>query len=472
MKKERRIARAVALITAIITVFALTSCKVAGNNADEGSSNSNPDYGFTSEIESYSQGSNIRDISSIDLGEVETIVDKSGEPYITPNYNYRDRTVTFLSHWYPEDCLHLITYMDKYGGPQIKFLTYNYGDCGMKLQAMVLAENAPDVYKLRIGDLTTLLFANVWSDVTDKFDWNNRNWRDLKPFMKYCTINGRVMAAPEVNANYMVWFNKTIFEEYGVEDPLSLWNKGQWTKDNFDKICRKLTIREGGNTTIYGFGFDHRWFYDILGMYGTDFAIFDGSKYVSNTDDSKLADAFAYISQMNNTEKLWCAMNKANAYFASGKLAMLYYGNWLAMSDPYRSMAAQGKIDFVPVPENTATGLGPRQDYYVEGHAIPVGAKHVDEARAFIEIFNFYKQTPELDMTSTLADCELNGLTLEQFYRMRAPRYYKNPYTAIILTDWDPAFEEAMKGESWYKIRAAYDPKQQLVLDSLPSLNN
>ena len=55
---------------------------------------------------------------------------------------------------------------------------------------------------------------------------------------------------------------------------------------------------------------------------------------------------------------------------------------------------------------------------------------------------------------------------------MRAPRYYKNPYTAIILTDWDPAFEEAMKGESWYKIRASYDPKQQLVLDSLPSLNN
>ena len=120
MKKERRIARAVALITAIITVFALTSCKVAGNNADEGSSRSDTYNEFVSESESYSRGSNIRDISSIDLGEVETIVDKSGEPYVTPNYNYRDRTVTFLSHWYPEDCLHLITYMDKYGGPQIK----------------------------------------------------------------------------------------------------------------------------------------------------------------------------------------------------------------------------------------------------------------------------------------------------------------------------------------------------------------
>ena len=463
---KKNITRILAVLLTLALVFVLAACKKTA-----GSSESSSSAGESTYESGHDGSSDIRDINSIDLGDVQTIVDKSGEPYVTPNYNMRDQTVSFLSHWYPEDCLHLITYMEKYGGPQIKFLTYNYGDCGMKLQAMVLAENAPDVYKLRIGDLTTLLFANVWSDITDKFDWNNRNWRDLEQYMKYVTVNGKVLAAPEVNANYMVWFNKTLFEEYGVENPLSLWNKGQWTKDNFDNICRKLTIKDGGNISIYGFGFDHCWWREVFAMYDTNYAIFDGTKYVSNTNDPKIADAMSYISQMNSVEKVWCDMNKANAYFASGKLAMLYYGNWLAMSDPYRSMNLNGKIDFVPVPENTATGLGPRQDYYIEGHAIPVGAKHVDCARAFIEIFNFYKQTPELDMQSTEADCELNALSIDQFFRMRAPRYYKNQYTSIILLDPDPYFNAALQGKSWYNIREEFDPKQNLVLDSLPALH-
>ena len=466
---KKNILRVLAVVLLLGMVFTLAACKTTGGNA---SSSSAPEYDGPGENDNGGRFVTVDD--DFDLGEVTTIVDDSGEPYVTPVYKMRDKTVTFLSHWNAEtpDSVHMIKYMEKYGGPNIKFLTYNYGDCGMKLQAMVLAENAPDVYKLRIGDLTSLLFANVWSDITDKFDWKNRNWRDLAQYMQYVTLNGKILAAPEVNANYMVWFNKTIFEEYGVEDPLSLWNKEQWTKDNFDNICKKLTIKEGGNTSIYGFGFDHMWFHDVFAMYDTNFAVFKDSKYVSNTDDPKLADAMSYITKMNTVEKVWCDQNKANAYFASGKLAMLYYGNWLTMSEPYRTMAAQGKIDFVPVPDNTATGLGPRQDYYVEGHAIPVGAKNVNEARAFIEIFNFYKQTPELDMVSTEAQCEINGWTTEQFFRMRAPRKYKNQYSFIGLISGDDYFMMAMNGESWYTIKEKLDPKQNLVIDSLPSLNN
>ena len=461
---KKNITRILAVLLMLALVFALAACKKADGGASSSSS--------TGVLDDDGQG-HIVYSSSFDLGSVETIVAKDGEPYVTPLYKMRDQTITFLSHWNAEtpDSVHMIKYMEKYGGPNLKFLTYNYGDCGMKLQAMVLAENAPDVYKLRIGDLTSLLFSNVWSDVTNDFDWKNRNWRDLEQYMKYVTLNGKVLAAPEVNANYMVWFNKTIFEEYGVEDPLSLWNKGQWTKDNFDNICKKLTIKEGGNTSIYGFGFDHVWFHDVFAMYDTNFAIFNGKNYVSNTDDPKIADAMSYVTNMNTVQKVWCDMNKANAYFASGKLAMLYYGNWLTMTEPYRTMGAQGKIDFVPVPENTATGLGPRQDYYIEGHAIPVGAKNREGAKAFIEIFNFYKQTPELDMVSTEAQCEINGWTVDQFFRMRAPRYYKNQYTNIALTDLDTYFMLAMKGESWYTIKEQLDPKQNLVIDSLPSLN-
>jgi len=462
---KKTVLRFISLAFVLVLTFSLCACK---STSSGGASSSEAQMDNNGGLGNYVDWE-----KPVDLGEVETIVDASGEPYVTPKYNMRDDTITFLSHWNAEtpDSVHMIAYMEKYGGPNLQFLTYTYGECGMKLQAMVLAENAPDVYKLRMGDLTSLLFAEVWSDVTNDFDWDNRNWRDLEQYMQYVTLNGKVLAAPEVNANYMVWFNRGLFEEYGVEDPLSLWEKDEWTLDNFNTICRKLTIREGGNTSIYGFGFDHCWFTEVLGMFNTDFANFDGNRYTSNADDTKIADAISYIGQMNSVEKLWSDMSKANAYFAAGKQAMLYYGNWLSMSEPFRTMALEGKIDFVPVPENTAHGLGPRQNYYVEGHAIPVGAKNREGAKAFIEIFNFYKQTPELDMVSTKAQCEINGWTIEQFFRMRTPRYYKNPFTCLSPIGHDEYFVQALNGESWYVIKESLEPKLNLVLDSIPTLN-
>jgi len=451
--------RIFALILALAMCFSIAACKTNSGGASSSGEDLDENGGLGNYIEWEDE---------VNLGDVETIVDESGEPYVTPIYKMRDDTVSFLSHWNAEtpDSVHMIAYMEKYGGPNIQFITYTYGECGMKLQAMVLAENAPDVYKLRDRDLVTLMFSDVWSDITNDFDWDNRNWRDLAPFMQYVTVNGKVLAAPEMNANTMIWFNRTLFEEYGIEDPLTLWEKNEWTKDNFDNICRKLTIKEGGNTSIYGYGFGHTWLREVFAMYDTNFALFENGKYVDNTDDPKIADAIAYLNQMGSVEKVYCDMSKASAYFASGKLAMYMYGNWLSMSEPFRTMAVEGKIDFVPIPENTATGLGPRQDYVLGGHAIPVGAKNREGAKAFIEIFNFYKQTPELDMVSTEAQCEINAWTVEQFFRMRAPRKYENQYTYNELLEWTDVLNAALKGENWYTIRETFRPTQQLVIDT------
>ena len=453
-----------ALLIVLVMLFSITACKT--NTVKNGSGSSNEGFAGTG------NNSNGQDIPTLDLGEVETIVDKDGEPYVTPQYNMRDQTVTFLSHWSADIMVYILSYMEKYGGPQVECITQPYSECGTKLQAMVLAENAPDVYKLRMEDKTSLLFSEVWSDITNDFDWDNRNWRDLKPYMQYVTVNGKILAAPEANANYMIWFNKGIFEEYGMENPLDLWEKGEWTKDNFDNICRKLTIREGGNTSIYGFGYDHCWFNEILAMFDTDFVTYNGSKYISNVDDPKLADAFAYINQMSAVEKLWASMDKANAYFASGKQAMLYYGNWLPGTEPYRSMNLEGKIDFVPVPENTATGLGPRQDYSITGHAIPVGAKNREGAKAFIEIFNFYKQSQEQDLETTKKDLEESGLTVEQFFRYRSCRYYENPYTMLSPLNHDEYLIRALNGDTWYVIRESLEPSLNLRLDTISSSNS
>ncbi|MBR5768629.1 MAG: extracellular solute-binding protein [Clostridia bacterium] len=456
--------RITALLVALCALCACAAC--SHTPVSGGSSGGAPASTDNGEIDmTYMPGT-----TEIDLGEIVTLVDKDGTPFITPQYDMSDRTVSLLSHWDAEtpDSIHMVSYLRKYGGPEVKFVTAPYAECGTKLQSMVLAENAPDLYKVRDGDTAGIMRQGVFTDLTDLIDWDCRNWSDLKPYLDMVTYDGRILIAPEFNSNYFVWYNKTIFSEHGIEDPVELYDKGEWTLDKFDNICRRLTVRSNGTVQIYGFGYDHTWMRQVFALFDAQLSVKSGDSYVNTVGDDAVTDAISYLNNQINVAKVTCQQEKALPYFASGKLAMLWYGNWLSMSAPFAEMNLNGTIDFVPAPTNTGLSLGPRQDYALSGHAIPTGAKNVDAAVAFIEIFNYYKQTPELDSVSTDAQCQLNNWSYEQFLRMRKPRYYENKYTFIELSDtWDFILESVENNRSWLSVRDMYSKQIDLVISGI-----
>ncbi|MBO4934642.1 MAG: extracellular solute-binding protein [Clostridia bacterium] len=414
-------------------------------------------------------------LTELDLGEVETFVDEDGTPYVTPQYEMTGRTVSLLSHWDADtpDSIHMVSYLRKYGGPQVKFITAPYAECGTKLQSMVLAENAPDLYKVRDGDVAGIMRQGLFTDLTGLIDWDSRNWIDLKPFLDTVRYNGQILIAPEFNSNYFIWYNKNIFSERGVEDPIELYDKGEWTLDKFDSICKRLTVRQDGAVQLYGFGYDHTWMRQVFAMFDAQLSVKSGDGYVNTVGSDAVTDAISYLNEQINVSRVTCKQDKALPYFASGKLAMLWYGNWLSMSAPFAEMNLSGTIDFVPAPTNSRLDLGPRQDYALSGHAIPIGAKDTEAALAFIEIFNFYKQTPELDTVSTNAQCELNNWSTEQFLRMRKPRYYENKYTFVELSDtWDFILDSVENNRSWLSVREMYSKQIDLVIEGISNSSN
>lgn len=456
----------IAFLLAVLSLGASAACSRSPVIRQAVTSSSEPSFNETDALDmEYKIGT-----TDIDLGDVTTIVDESGEPYVTPSYNMTDRTVSLLSHWDAStpDSIHMVNYIRKYGGPQIEFVTAPYGDCGTKLQAMVLADNSPDIYKVRDGDTANLMRQGMFTDLTGLINWDNRNWRDLKPYLDTVTYDGKILIAPEFNSNYFVWFNRSVFDEHSTEDPLSLYEKGEWTLDNFDNLCRRLTIRSNGAIQTYGFGYDHTWMRQVFSFFDAQLHVKHGDTYENTINSDATADAVSYLNKEINVWKVTCAREKALPYFAGGKLAMLWYGNWLSMSTPFAEMNLNGAIDFVPAPENTASGLGPRQDFALAGHAIPVGAKNTDAAVTFIEIFNFYKQTPELDTVSTQTQCEINNWSYEQFRRMRIPRYYKNKYTFIDLSDtWGYILDSVETGQPWLSVRDIYSKQIDLAIEGI-----
>ena len=456
--------RITALIVALCAVCACAACsRTPVRSVSSGGSFSEP---AEDDIDMrYQPGA-----TELDLGEVETFVDKDGTPYLTPQYDMTGRTVSLLSHWDAEtpDSIHMVSYLRKYGGPQVKFITAPYDECGTKLQSMVLAENAPDLYKVRDGDVAGIMRQGIFTDLTNLIDWDSRNWSDLKPYLETVTYGGSILIAPEFNSNYFIWYNKLIFSERGVEDPIELYDKGEWTLDKFDSICKRLTVRNNGAVQLYGFGYDHTWMRQVFAMFDAQLSVKSGDGYVNTVGSDAVTDAISYLNEQINVSRVTCKQDKALPYFASGKLAMLWYGNWLSMSAPFAEMNLNGSIDFVPAPTNSRLNLGPRQDFALAGHAIPIGAKDVEAAVAFIEIFNYYKQTPELDTVSTEAQCELNNWSYEQFLRMRKPRYYENKYTFVELSDtWDFILDSVENNRSWLTVREMYSKQIDLVIDGI-----
>lgn len=453
------------IVLILLAILLLNACSLTKNNTSSASSSSFAETNTYTENKS----KNINQFREIDLGEITTLVDKNGTPYNTPNYDYSDSTITFLSHWSPNDpdSIHMINYQRKYGGPEISFVTAPYSECGIKLQSMILAGNSPDVYKIRDGDITTLLRQGIFSDLTDKINWNSKNWIDLAEYLDIVKYKGKILIAPEVNSNYFIWYNKNIFNETATDDPISLYEKNLWTIEKFDTICKKLTKRENGNVSVYGFGYDHTWLRQIFAIFDAQIARINNGTYINTLKEDNIEKAISYLNDQINTYRVTCPQNKAISYFSAGKLAMLWYGNWLTMMHPFDKMNVDNVIDCVPAPKSNNND-GYVQDFAIGGHSIPIGAKHFEEALAFIEIFNYYKQTPELDKISTNAQCELNNWSIEQFNRFRAPRKYTNKYSFIeISPTWDFILTSIEENKNWLTIREIYSKQIDLVIDGL-----
>lgn len=452
--------KTMALFLFLTTLLFSAACSPSGNSSHS-SLEPQPE-------QIYSSNNSETDI--IDLGAVTTITDKDGEAFVAPIYNMSDRTVTFLSHWDANtpDSVHMVNYMRKYGGPQIDFITVPYVECRTKLQSLVLSENPPDVYKIIDGDTTGIMRQGIFTDLTNLIDWDSKNWKNLKPYLNTVSYEGKVLIAPEFNTNYFIWFNRSIFDENSLEDPLSLYEKNEWTINKFDNLCRRLTVRNNGRTDLYGFGYDHTWMRQVFAFFDAQLATISGDIYINTVNSDNMTDAVSYLDKMINLDKVTCPKENALALFARGKLAMLWYGNWLSMSHPFDEMNLGGVIDFVPAPLTSTSDSSPRQDYALAGHAIPIGAKNTDAALAFIEIFNHYKQTPDFDNNSTLAQCALNNWSYEQFLRMREPMHHENKYTFNnISSTWSFILDSVESGHSWLSVREMYSKQVDLVIEGI-----
>jgi multiple sugar transport system substrate-binding protein len=240
-------------------------------------------------------------------------------------------------------------------------------------------DDLPDVMFL---EFIPLYAARGFLENLDSFI--ERDGYDLEDFypslIETSTYQGSIYGLARDNDTKVIYYNKTLFEEAGLPYPAS-----GWTWQDLRQAALKLTKREGGQITQYGFAYEPNdwwrlWVWQAGGeVYDDDFA-----PTKTLMDSPEAIEAIQWLADLNNVDKVTPPYEAQQTslgigeLFQEGKLAMAF-GNHALL--PGFAATPGLRFDVVGLPQyrrrvNVAGGAG---------YAISSQSKHKEAAWTFLK---------------------------------------------------------------------------------------
>lgn len=240
-------------------------------------------------------------------------------------------------------------------------------------------------------------------------------------------FGGKCYAAGGAAAPRYVFFNKTMFEDYGLDTPLELFEEGKWNWDTFRQCAMDvMDYDEEGNVTVWGF---ESWVYDM-------WVLANGGKFVEYTEDGgielrlndeKTIRALQFMQDGYYKDKFFKPDGGSThtTDFVAGRCAMIADG--LYRVNDFVAGGMKDEWDFVPVPagpDNEAGFIPGNSD----GWAICSSAKNPDGALMYLIGREEYSELHKDEVTGVLA-----LLTDEQ--RARNEMYTTGEKAGLLVTN-------------------------------------
>lgn len=197
------------------------------------------------------------------------------------------------------------------------------------LEAGASGGSLPDVFWMHSNQSQRYMENDLLLDLTDKIEASdkidlNNYYEDV---VKMYESDGRQYAIPKDIDTIALWYNKTMFDEAGVEYP-----NADWTWDDFYEAAKKLT-KEDGSQWGYAIntGNNQDSYYNMIYSFGG--CVIDEEKKVSGYDDPKTIEAMQFVEKMLREglcpDLQTISENAGDVLFQSGKVAMVTQGSWM-----------------------------------------------------------------------------------------------------------------------------------------------
>lgn len=144
----------------------------------------------------------------------------------------------------------------------------------------------------------------------------------------------------------VMFYNKDMFANEGVADPMELYKEGKWDFDHFKEVCMKFTTDTDNDGKIDRWGLANWYAWVFMGANKTAaLKISDSGKYELNLDDPALTQSLEFIKDGYYTSK-WRGLDGNDIYtsFYQGKNAFLNEYVWA--EDGIIKARNDGQFDF------------------------------------------------------------------------------------------------------------------------------
>lgn len=318
------------------------------------------------------------------------------------------------------------------------------------LEAGASGGEMPDVFWMHSNEAVRYMANEILLDLTDYIAESDVLEMDKFPqdIKDMYTWDDKVYAVPKDVDTIAMWYNKTLFDEAGIEYPTE-----DWTWDDFYEIAEKLTKDDGSQ---YGFAANpsneqDTWMNIIYTMGGT--VLKDDN--TSGFDDENTIKAMEFVEKcIQNVMPPASSMSETgtDVLFGSGKVAMISQGSWMVSAFKENEYITEN-CDVVRLPKDPESGESISL-YNGLGWVASATTDMPDEAFQLIEWFGSKDmQQKQADLGVTMAAYEgmsegwvnsTDAFNLQPYLDAMDNIVFR-PHTNATLAWWNPMVEEFKK---------------------------
>ncbi|AIE84702.1 ABC transporter substrate-binding protein [Fimbriimonas ginsengisoli] len=240
-----------------------------------------------------------------------------------------------------------------------------------KAVLMLASRTAPDVMRIDHYNYPMMQPKGYFRDLTD-FAKNDPTFHESDYFptaIAECKIGNRLYGLSTLYGGIILYYNKTLMRQAGLEDPYEVYKRGDWTWNRMREYAKKLTHFENGRAKTFGLNVPSFPANAVaIWNMGGDFLSPDMKHCV--VDSEGTVRGYQFLADLIWKDHVAPSPSQAaNSAFAfeSGKVGMTF--DFMGMVPSYRQKAKDFEWDVCPPPR----GDGPLVDV-VKGNQLIMSA--------------------------------------------------------------------------------------------------
>jgi raffinose/stachyose/melibiose transport system substrate-binding protein len=264
----------------------------------------------------------------------------------------------------------------------------------LKLKTQAASKEIPDITVVNpAAQMQPFVEAGLLAPLNDMVEENGLKGTFQEGILDWYTFDGNLYALPDGNNIGVVYYNKELFEQGGVEVPTTFEDMMEVVKTLKSKNIQPMVIGEKDSWT------GSFLFMNILlrtnGGPGFLKDVLDGKKTFEDPAFTEAVDAFKQLVQAGAFQEGATSFdyNAGENLFKTGQAAMYYMGSWA--TGGIETSSVNGKVGVFKFP--TVGGKGDPNEFMLapgSAFAISANSKHLDETKKFLNYFmtNFPKE--------------------------------------------------------------------------------